>query len=133
VSIFEPPVRDNIYDENNSMLRDWWLWFQEVWLDVVLNNAFRLRSTVNIDNSNSPYTLVNTVRNLVCDTTSGAITVNYAAGIHNTIHRVTNIGTAGNDVTLNAASGEEIRGLSSQTLYDEETLKTTFSTTKFWW
>jgi len=133
MSIFEPPFKDKIYDENRNMIRDWWMWFQEVFTDIVLNNTYRLRSTTRITSSDSPYTLTSSIKNLVCDTDGGAITVNFEAGVQNTNHRVSNVGTSSNDVTLNGNGSEKIAGESSQTLYDEETLNTYYDSTEGWW
>lgn len=133
MSIFEPPLNDPLTDERKYPNQPWWMWFQNIYNDVVLNNAYRSRSTVRITNSDSPYTLASNIKNLVCYTDGGAITVNIEAGVQNTVHRYVNVGVSGNDVTINPDGSEKIGGGSSFTLYDNEILNTIYDSTEGWW
>lgn len=111
----------------------------QVWINFFqeLASKYGQYNTINIDSSDSPYTITRANLeylglNLVCDTTGGAIVVNYPAGVANDNIRASNAGASGNNVTLNANGSEKIRGLSSQTLLDGDVLNTIFGTVKYW-
>jgi hypothetical protein len=130
--IDEPPFEDLPLEKNGFFVQSWWAWFESVYVSILaLLNS--IGSSVEITFSDSPHTPASDTSNLVCDTTLGPIVVNYRAGTSNKQLRVTNAGMVDNDVTLNANGSETIHGDSSQTLYDEETLNSRWTSTKFWW
>lgn len=74
-----------------------------------------------ITNADTPYTIGATV-NLICDTSSGLITVNLPAssGISGRTYRIKNSGSSGNNVTLDGNASETIDGSTTLTLIDAE-------------
>ncbi len=133
MSTFEPPLNGPIVNQSGHTFGTWRMWFINTWNDVVLNNAFRLRSTIRISDTDSPYTMVSTIKNLFCDTDGGAITVLLEAGVNGTKHKIVNTGTSGNNVTITPNGTEllfQVNG--SEPLYDQEQLDLDFETTENW-
>lgn len=82
-----------------------------------------LRRVVEIDDTDSPYDVVDGDDVIICDTSSGAITINLPALASSTHRRleVRNAGSAGNDVTIDPASTEQIDGASTFDVEDDAT------------
>ncbi len=89
-----------------------------------------------IDDGDSPYAVLATDEIIVADTDGGAITVNLPAGVDGTHYRITNVGTAANDVTVDPNGAEELFGGGagvSFALVDGETINIYYETTEGWW
>ncbi len=100
--------------------------------DVIITRLLELRGGVmrilggitipptTVTNSDTPHTIGNVAR-LLCDTSSGVITVTLPAsgGVNGTEYSIKNIGSSGQDVTI-AGNGANIDGVSSLTLIDQE-------------
>lgn len=121
-----------------------------VWIDVTNDLIYRcidstsgaaiwrrlitaIAETHRIDSGDSPYTVTSTVDVLYCDTDGGAITVNLPAGVNGQSVKIHNVGTSGNNITIDGNGAETVKGQATQTLIDAETLELTFETTEHWW
>ncbi len=96
--------------------------------------AGQIKNTTRI--TSSPYTVLVTDNIIIVDTDGGAITVNLPAGIDGTHYRITNVGTAANDVTVDPNGTEQLFGGGagvSFALIDGETINIYFETTENWW
>ena len=71
----------------------------------------RLKKITRIDSAASPYTLLASDHVLFVDTDGGAVTVNLPAGVLDTEHRVVNVGTSANNVTLTPSGAELLYGV----------------------
>ena len=71
----------------------------------------RLKKITRIDSGASPYTLLASDHVLFVDTDGGAVTVNLPAGVLDTEHRVVNVGTSANNVTLTPNGAELLYGV----------------------
>lgn len=86
-----------------------------------------------IDDGDSPYTFFSDDAILNCDTDGGAITANLPAGIVGEHHNPINVGTSGNDVTVNPDGAELLNGVNGPfTLHDGESFAWVYSATKGW-
>ena len=92
-------------------------------------------SNVVITAANSPYTITDVDQVLFCNTNAGAITATLPAGTDRRWIRLINVGSAGNDVTLNPDGTELLNGVnSSETISDEEILIEVYeSSLTGWW
>lgn len=120
--------RENDFNKGGKPTIVWHMWFQA--LRRIVNEV--LGTTINITPSDSPYTIVTAGINLVCNTNSGSIIVNYPPGTANSKVRVSNSGTSNNNVSLVGDGTDLIKGESTQTLYDDETLNSVFDITEGW-
>ena len=111
--------------EINKPTIPWFEWFRS------LKNAIN-KVDVSISFSDSPYTIVDNNVNITCDIDTGNMIINFPAGVEGSSVRVGNAGSADNDVTINGNGSETIRGLASQTLYDDEILNSIYETTEGW-
>lgn len=97
-------------------------------------SAGQIKNTTRI--TSSPYTVLATDNIIIVDTDGGAITVNLPAGIDGTHYRITNVGTAANDITVDPNGTEQLFGGGagvSFALVDGETINIYFETTENWW
>ena len=94
----------------------------------------RIRNVKRITNTDSPYTLLATDHELLCDTDAAAITVNLPAGVEGTNYRIINTGSSGNNVTLAPNGAELLDGVNANgTILDSEKFIYTYETTEGWW
>ncbi len=100
-------------------------------LEVEGSLAFDSDTIINTD---SPYTLTAATSILLCDTTSGAITVNLpaASDVTNRVHAIKNVGDAGNDVTVDGSGAETIDDDATVTLFDYETIDVSSDGGNWW-
>jgi len=127
------PIKDNPIQGEKGIKEVWVKWFSLVTSFITLNNLYRTRSTTRITSTDSPYTMLATVKNLKCDTDGGAITVLLEAGTNGTKHKISNDGTSGNDVTVTPNGTEllyQVNG--SEALYDAENFDLDFQTVEGW-
>ncbi len=98
--------------------------------------AGRVVNTKRIDSGDSPYTVLATDHIIICDTDGGAIEVDLTAGVAGKEYRITNVGTSGNDVTVDPNGTEEIfnggAGVAFD-LHDSEGITINYDTTEGWW
>lgn len=88
---------------------------------------------VNTTKVTTTYTALVTDREIFCDTDGGAFTLTLPAGVNGQHFRIHNVGTSGNDLTIDGSGAETIRNELTQTLMDCETLIITFETTEHWY
>lgn len=93
-----------------------------------------IETIVDIDNTDSPYTVLATDLVIMCDTDAGAITVNLPAGVAGKSYKIVNAGSTGNDVTITPNGTELFFGdNASFTLADGEILEFNYSTAQGWY
>ena len=88
-----------------------------------------------IDDTDSPYTVLATDRFLVVDTDTAAVTVNLPAGVNGEKHTFINVGSSGNDVTLDPNGTEQIQAGGAGValvLADGEGFSGAYETTEGW-
>lgn len=130
MSFEEPPFKDIFLDNVNKLTRTWWIWFVKLYDTLKDLNLRTGGITVRV--TTTPYTVVSSVKNIMCDTDATSISVNYIAGLQGQELNVYNTGDSGNEVTLNAFTGEPIKGEITQTLFDNEVYNGVFDVTEFW-
>lgn len=82
----------------------------------------------------TPYAVLPTDYNIYVDTDSAGITVNLPAGTPGKTYRVINVGSSGNDITLNPNGAELLKGANSaQSIADGNDLLITYQPTEGWW
>lgn len=86
---------------------------RKVTLDNLVNPVI-----IAIDDTDSPYTANDSERSIMCDCTSGAITVNLPAlsGITNRIYVIKKIDNSINAVTIDGSGSETIDGITTNTI-----------------
>ena len=122
------PIKEILMDEKKHASPMWIRWFQLV--QNILGGA--AISTVRIAFADSPYTITDVGINLVCNTSGGAIVVNYPPGEQGILIRVVNAGSSGNSVTVNGNGSEEIKGAASQVITDGQVLEARFDSVEGW-
>jgi len=68
-----------------------------------------------------------------CDTDGGAWTATLPAGVEGRHYRLTNVGTSGNDLTVDGDGAETVMGAATQTVSDGETVNIYYNATEGWW
>ena len=93
-----------------------------------------IETVTDIDDTDSPYTILATDAVIMCDTDSGAITVNLPAGIAGKRYKIVNAGSSGNAVTI-APNGAELFFGNNATfdLTDGKILEFNYSTAQGWY
>lgn len=115
--------------------KEWADWFYKIWLLINQVSSSITLSVTSITDSDSPYTASSTDFLIVCDCTSGAITVNLPAS-NESLGRMINIkkiDSSANAVTVDGSGAETIDDsatLSISTQYDSYTLMNDQSE---WW
>jgi len=122
------PIKERFSDSGSFVSRVWIRWFQAV-QDLLGSAAV---DTVRITSADSPYTITDMGINLVCNTSGGAITVNYPAGEQGILIRVANVSSSGNSVTVDGNGAEKIRGAATQVITDGQVLECRFDSTEGW-
>ena len=89
--------------------------------------------TTEIDDGDSPYTVLAADHILFCDTDGGAITANLPAGIEGENYKLINVGTSGNDLTIDGSGAETVYGSATAVLADGEVIDIHYSATQGWW
>ena len=70
---------------------------------------------------------------LFADTDGGAWTLTLPAGVEGQYFRIANVGTSGNDLTIDGDGGETVMGAATQTMSDGEIVILTYNATEGWW
>ncbi len=123
----QAPIKEPLVDVSRFAARVWARWFHDA--QNVLSTA--INDTIRITSADSPYTLLEAGVNLVCNTTTGSVIVNFPTGKRGAAVRVVNAGDSGNSVTMNG-NGNTILGSASETLLDREMLEVRFDSTEGW-
>jgi hypothetical protein len=93
-------------------------------------------TTTRITNGDSPYNILSTDRVIYCDTDGGAITANLPAGSEGKNYKIINVGSSGNDVTVDPNGSEQLFGGGagvSFSLGDAEIINIHYNSTEGWW
>jgi hypothetical protein len=89
------------------------------------------RPAVEIDHTVSPYLLVETMETVYGDTDGGVITINLKAGILGQQHRIKNVGSSANDITVDPDGSEQIDGGPTDTVPDGTAITIQWSGTQW--
>lgn len=92
-----------------------------------------LTTGVRIDHTDSPYTMLATDGVIFCDTDGGAIEVDLVAGSEARWCKIVNVGSSGNDVTVDPNGAETVFGDATLAVIDNEIIDIHFDTTEGWW
>lgn len=102
--------------------------------DILFLIGLGSKNVKRIDDGDSPYTIISTDAVMYCDTDGGAITVNLPAGTRGRYLRLTNTGSAGNNVTVTPSGTELLFGVNANYLLtDGETIEIFWIVTENWW
>ena len=88
---------------------------------------------VNTTRVTSGVTLDATHHHVFADTDGGAFTVGLPAGVDGTYYRFVNVGSSGNNLTINPTAGDTVRGAASHAVTDGTTIILVYETTEKWW
>jgi len=87
-----------------------------------------------IDHNAHPYTMLVTDGTLMVNTTGGPCTVLLLAGVSRKVHKIVNVGSGGNDVTVTPDGAESLYGAAASfALHDGEMIDPTYDTTEGWY
>lgn len=106
----------------------------KVWRNLQIVGGM-IVNTTRLINTDSPYTVLATDYFIICDTDTGAIEIDLPAIVEGTTMRVANVGSSGNDVTIDPNGTQTIAGQGAGvafTLHDGEDLIITGNTTEGW-
>ena len=78
------------------------------------------------------YTVLATDTVLFCDTDGGAFTVTLPAGVQGRYLKLCNVGTSGNDLTVDGNGAEEVYGAATQLVADGEVVDLHYDATEGW-
>jgi hypothetical protein len=91
---------------------------------------------VRITSADTPYAVLFTDVIIFCDTDGGAIEIDLQAGVNGRGLQIQNVGSSGNDVTVDPNGTEQIfnggAGVSF-TMYDSEGITIHYNSTEGWW
>ena len=94
------------------------------------------RTTTRVISTDSPYTVLATDEIILADTDTTAITINLPAGTAGRHLKIVNVGSSGNDVTIDPNGTEELYGSGAGTaftLIDAEVINIDYDVTEGWW
>jgi len=94
------------------------------------NTAGRIVNTTRVTTT---YTALVSDHMLFADTDGGAWTLTLPAGVEGQYFRIANVGTSGNDLTIDGDGGETVMGAATQTMSDGEIVILTYNATEGWW
>ena len=97
---------------------------------LTTTNAGRVAQTTRVTTT---YTALATDHIIFGDTDGGAFTITLPAGVEGTHYKIVNVGTSGNDLTIDGDSAEEIYGELTPALSDGEVIDIHFNSTEGWW
>lgn len=90
--------------------------------------------TTRITAADSPYTVLHSDEIIFADSDGGAITINLLAGVEGKYHKIINVGTSGNNVTVFPDGTEQLfGGGGSFGLIDSEIIATHYNSVEGWW
>lgn len=102
----------------------------------VKTTAGRIVNTTRLTSGDSPYTVLATDHIIICDTDGGAIEVDLTAGVEGKEYRISNVGSSGNDVTVDPNGAEEVFSGGAGVAFvmtDTEGITINYNTTEGWW
>lgn len=85
-----------------------------------------------ITHTDSAYTALATDGVILGDTDGGAITINLPAGVKGKLYTIKNVGSSGNDITVDGNASETIDGDLTAIVTDREGIQCVFETTEHW-
>ena len=97
---------------------------------TVTTGAGRIVNTTRVT---AAYTALVTDHMIFADTDGGAYTIDLPAGVEGQYLRIANVGTSGNDVTIDGDGGETVMGAATQDLADGEIMILIYNATEGWW
>jgi hypothetical protein len=104
--------------------------------DSVQTNTGRQKKTTRIEVGATPYAVLATDHVIYCDTDGGAIEVDLPVGTNGRELRIINVGSSGNDCTIDPNGAEQLYGGGAGVafaLHDSEIIVAIFETTENWW
>ncbi|REK57572.1 MAG: hypothetical protein DWQ49_08885 [Bacteroidetes bacterium] len=99
--------------------------------EIIQTNGGRIKSIRRV--ATGPYTVVNTDEVIFVDTDSAAITINLQAGVNGRTLRIVNVGSSGNDVTVDGNGSENVKGATTNAITDGNEIIITYQATEGWW
>jgi hypothetical protein len=97
---------------------------------TVTTNAGRIINTTRVTVA---YTALVSDHMIYADTDGGAYTIDLPAGVEGQYLRIANVGTSGNDVTIDGDGAETVRGAATQVISDGEILILVYNATEGLW
>jgi len=98
--------------------------------DTLKTSAGRIVNTTRVTVA---YTALVSDHMIFADTDGGAFTIDLPAGVEGQYLRIANVGTSGNDVTIDGDGAETVRGAATQAIADGEILILVYNATEGWW
>lgn len=92
-------------------------------LKMFLSNTTRVTTT---------YTALVTDQMIYADTDGGVFTITLPAGVEGQEFRIANVGTSGNDLTIDGDGAEKVRGATTKVVSDNEIMILIYNTTEGW-
>jgi hypothetical protein len=137
-STVERNAFDEVGEASGALFWDWddgtlYVWTGSVWQAV--GGGVSQDNTTRIDHTVSPYNVAAVDAVLFCDTDGGAITANLPAGVEGMHHKLANVGSSGNDLTVDPNGAEELYGAGAgvaATLADGEVIDIHYNATEGW-
>lgn len=103
---------------------------------AVKTTAGRIVNTTRLTSGDSPYTVLATDHIIICDTDGGAIEVDLTSGVEGKEYRISNVGSSGNDVTVDPNGTEQVFSGGAGVAFvmtDTEGITINFNVTEGWW
>lgn len=103
---------------------------------AVKTTAGRIINTTRLTSGDSPYTVLVTDHIIICDTDGGAIEIDLTAGVEGKEYRVSNVGSSGNDVTVDPNGTEQIFSGGAGVAFvmtDTEGITINYNAIEGWW
>jgi hypothetical protein len=104
--------------------------------DSVQTNTGRQKKTTRIEVGATPYVVLATDHIIYCDTDGGAIEVDLPAGTNGREFRIINVGSSGNDCTIDPNGAEQLYAAGAGVafaMHDTERIIINYETTEGWW
>lgn len=104
--------------------------------DLTTTTGGRIVNTTRIDDGDTPYTVLGTDHVIYCDTDGGVITANLPAGTEGTHYKLINVGSSGNDLTVDPNGTEQLSGAGAgvaTAVTDGNKINVNYNATEGWW
>jgi hypothetical protein len=128
-----PYVKDGFLAEDNTRLF-WDATNFILRISGIIASEGRLKGKVRLTIADSPHNIQISEENIFADTDDGPIVLNLPAGSDGEQHKITNVGSSNNDVTLNPNDLELLNGFNaSEAIRDSETFDVGYDDIEGWW